>query len=163
MLTVAVSLLATSALADPAANPYSACIAEAGPIYGSVMTIENLRQYMAEHPDCVPPALRSTEKYRQQAATPTPKPTSETIIHIKCQSDWPDDFRMRKYCKDIQRKAVNTLAEGVAVNIPADLAAIVRSKCEQDWPDDFQMQLYCQESQFKAIRLLEMRSGGRKL
>jgi hypothetical protein len=49
-----VLLLATAAGAQPIpqANPYASCIAQASPHYGSFMTIDDLRAYMAEHPDC---------------------------------------------------------------------------------------------------------------
>jgi len=30
-------------------DPFTACLAEAGHIYGSQLTIEQFRQYMAEH------------------------------------------------------------------------------------------------------------------
>jgi hypothetical protein len=50
LLTALTIVLTTGATAQP--NPYAACIAEAAPIYGSVLTIEQLRQYMAEHPSC---------------------------------------------------------------------------------------------------------------
>jgi hypothetical protein len=41
-----------SAQPIPPANPYASCLAEASPHYGSTMTIDDLRDYMAEHPDC---------------------------------------------------------------------------------------------------------------
>ena len=49
-----VLLLATAAGAQPIrqANPYASRIAQASPLYGSFMTIDDLRAYMAEHPDC---------------------------------------------------------------------------------------------------------------
>jgi hypothetical protein len=82
-VVIAVALLAgtaSGALADPevqgppapAPNPYAACIAEAGPIFGSVMTIEQLRQYMAEHPVCTGAAPASEFRLRSTDDLPVP-------------------------------------------------------------------------------------------
>ena len=81
---------AGSALADPPAlpaqpNPYAACMAEAGPIFGSVLTIEQLRQYMAEHPSCAGAAVPA----RPLAKTPEEKRTDciNMLLTIERMSD----------------------------------------------------------------------------
>jgi hypothetical protein len=54
-IVIVLALLAGSVNAfaqEPQPNAYAACIAEAGRTFGSVLTIENLRQYMIEHPSC---------------------------------------------------------------------------------------------------------------
>jgi hypothetical protein len=65
----AVLMLFTSISSMAQPDPYSACIAEAGPIFGSTMTIENLRQYMAEHSDCMTKTVEPTV-YMPTPATP---------------------------------------------------------------------------------------------
>jgi len=82
LLTALTIVLTTGATAQP--NPYAACIAEAAPIYGSVLTIEQLRQYMAEHPSCADgttpaTALPYAPRPAQQRISPTSRrPISKT-------------------------------------------------------------------------------------
>jgi hypothetical protein len=81
-LMAGVLLLATAAGAQPIsqANPYTSCIAEASPHYGSTMTIDDLRQYMAEHPDC---------QNGGNGPTPTALPPPRIIPHGFTNNDVP--------------------------------------------------------------------------
>lgn len=70
-------------------------------------------------------------------------------VGAKCAKDWPDDFRMRRYCEDQQQSAIAAL-NGRSMRTGDE--KIIRAKCERDWPDDYRMRNYCEEQQLKAIR-----------
>jgi hypothetical protein len=76
------------------------------------------------------------------------EPVSVTVTE-KCAKDWPDDFRMRKYCQDKQHEALAAL-QGRTMDDSADHLTI-RKKCATDWPDDYQMRDYCEIQQLKAL------------
>jgi hypothetical protein len=82
-----------------------------------------------------------------------PLPMRVTFVDVdkKCTRDWPDDFVMRKYCRDQQYAAEAKLTTRPIVG--ADERTI-RLKCERDWPDDYVMRNHCEEQQFKALRQL---------
>ena len=62
---------ASSALAQET-NSYASCIAEASPVFGSTMTIENLRQYMKDHPTCAGAAGMPVEYPAEPAKSAQP-------------------------------------------------------------------------------------------
>lgn len=72
------------------------------------------------------------------------------IIRSKCASEWPDDFRMQKYCQDQQFEGLRALRSRVM----AGPLAPIRSKCAQEWLDDFRMRDYCETQQLEALRQL---------
>jgi hypothetical protein len=78
--------------------------------------------------------------------------TTESVtatITAKCAKDWPDDFRMRKYCQDQQLEGIAALQRRT-MDDSADHQTI-RKKCANDWPDDYRMRDYCEVQQLKAL------------
>lgn len=76
------------------------------------------------------------------------------VIKEKCESDWPDDFRMRSYCEKQQKESVEKLKAGKPKDITGREYAIVHKKCTADWAKDYRMRQYCEEKQFEALREL---------
>jgi hypothetical protein len=79
IVAIATLTIFASTAANAQSNPYAACIAEAGPIFGSTMTIDNLRQYMKDHPTCVTVAGASVE----YPAPAQPQPCSVAVLGIQ--------------------------------------------------------------------------------
>lgn len=69
-------------------------------------------------------------------------------IRSKCAAEWPDDFQMRAYCEDLQKKALAALG---GRSMTSTNQVTIRNKCLKDWPADYQMQNYCEEQQLKAL------------
>jgi hypothetical protein len=76
------------------------------------------------------------------------------IIEEHCSAEWPDDFKMRRYCQDQQQKGVSTLERGLPSGIGASAFKMIRGKCAGEWPTDFKMRAYCESQQFDAYRSL---------
>jgi len=74
-----------------------------------------------------------------------------SIIRSKCAAEWPDDFKMRKYCEDQQYEGLRALR---ARSMNSGDLATIRSKCAKEWPDDFRMRDYCEKQQIEALRQL---------
>ncbi len=85
------------------------------------------------------------------------------IIEQKCAHDWPNDFSMRSYCGNEQRKGVAALNQGRPNTISQDAFVIIRGKCAQDWPQDFQMRSYCETEQYKGYLALQQTSQNQAL
>jgi TPR repeat protein len=79
---------------------------------------------------------------------------AEGVLRDKCSNDWKDDFRMRAYCEQQQREAVQKLSNGSPTDVPPERFATVRRKCANDWPTDYKMRAYCEGQQYAAIRQL---------
>lgn len=80
---------------------------------------------------------------------------ADQTIEQKCTEDWPNDFRMRKYCQDQQREAVKVLDRGQPASISHEAFIVIRGKCTDDWPRDFKMRAYCETQQFESYRALQ--------
>lgn len=90
------------------------------------------------------------EKAARSSAEPPSESAAAAMIRSHCADEWPDDFRMRKYCEDQQYEGLRALR---AREMTGPLAKI-RSKCASEWPDDFKMREYCEKQQLKALREL---------
>ncbi len=93
---------------------------------------------------------QKVEKALRVSAEPPSDADAAAIISAKCASEWPDDFRMQKYCKDQQYEGLRALRTRQMTGVLAK----IRSKCASDWPDDFRMRDYCEKQQLKAFREL---------
>lgn len=89
---------------------------------------------------------RSEQRVRSNDAPPSDADASG-VIRQKCSGDWPDDFRMRKFCEDQQYKALRTLRNRSMTGT----LATVRSKCAGDWRTDFHMREFCEKQQIEAL------------
>jgi hypothetical protein len=85
------------------------------------------------------------------SAEPPSDQQAASLIRGKCAQDWPDDYKMRKYCEDKQYQALRVLRSRSMVGEPL---AGIRTKCAAEWPDDFSMRDYCEEKQIEALREL---------
>jgi hypothetical protein len=93
----------------------------------------------------------STNNYSQQT-TPI---NVEQEIERKCQSEWPGDYKMQKYCQDRQYEAYRSLTSGASQSgVPASVEQSIIRKCQSEWPGDYRMQKYCQDKQYEAYRSL---------
>ena len=76
---------------------------------------------------------------------------SRKIIKRHCKIEYPDDYDMRVYCINEQKKAFRSLRnKKYFKNIPTGVCRTIRKKCEYEWGDDYAMQLYCEKNQVKA-------------
>jgi hypothetical protein len=82
-------------------------------------------------------------------------PGADQIIADHCEDSWPDDYQMRVYCEDEQRKAVEGLRQQSHDDIPTDIFQRIRSSAAQQWPEDLQMRLYTEGQQLEAYRKLQ--------
>lgn len=81
--------------------------------------------------------------------------TANQMIEDHCKEQWPDDFRMRAYCEQQQRSALEQLSQDRPDDIPEDAFDQIRSMCSLQWPTDFAMRQYCEAEQLKAYRQLK--------
>jgi hypothetical protein len=95
-------------------------------------------------------AKQRVEKSVRSNAEPPSDSAANVMIRSHCTSEWPDDFRMRKYCEDQQKEGLSALR---ARRLNGSLSKI-RTKCAKEWPDDFRMRDYCEKQQLKAVREL---------
>lgn len=79
---------------------------------------------------------------------------SDEIIARHCESQWSNDYSMRAYCEDEQRRAVEGLRRQAHDDIPDQVFNHIRSSAAAQWADDFQMRLYTESSQLEAYRKL---------
>ncbi len=102
--------------------------------------------------DAVDTAIRDqqSEKAARSNASPPSSAAAASLIRSKCASEWPDDFRMRKYCQDQQNAGLQALRSRTMTGVLAK----VRSKCASEWPNDFRMRDYCEKQQIEAYRQL---------
>lgn len=77
------------------------------------------------------------------------------VIRKHCKTKWPDDFRMRAYCEQQQKEAVEKLKAGKPKDIRQEEYAVVQKKCAAKWPEDYRMRHYCEEQQFEGVRELK--------
>lgn len=76
------------------------------------------------------------------------------IIKNNCQKEWPNDYRMQKFCIDQQKDALQKLRAGRPSDIPKDVFKKIRNKCSRKWKNDFRMVLFCEIQEFEAWRQL---------
>lgn len=82
---------------------------------------------------------------------------AERIIMEHCESEWPNDYRMREHCEDQQRQALAQLRSGVPNDIPPEIFNQIRDRAQLEWPTDFRMRLYAERQQLQAYRDLQRR------
>jgi hypothetical protein len=98
-----------SALAQQA-NSYANCIAEARPVFGSTMTIENLRQYMKDHPTCATAAGAPVE----YPAPAQPAPCSVAVFGIKGCKELEQlqvDIESTRPCVEMSKRGMQAEAD----------------------------------------------------
>ena len=89
-------------------------------------------------------AVRSTSSPPSDAA-------AAAMIRSKCARDWPENFRMRKYCEDQQYQGLRALRSR---SMTGSTMRMIRSKCARDWPENFRMRNFCENQQLNALREL---------
>lgn len=74
----------------------------------------------------------------------------DSIIRAHCKGEWPNDFKMQKFCIDRQEAGLQELSSR---SMRGELS-VIRTKCSEEWPDDFKMRNFCEEQQLKAYKEL---------
>jgi len=119
----------------------------------SGVTIEVAKKdWSLEWSEGVENTLRSqeAEKMARSSAEPPSDADAAAMIRSHCAQEWPDDFKMRKYCEDQQYKGLRALRKRQMTGALAK----IRSKCATEWPGDFKMRDYCEKQQLEAFREL---------
>ena len=98
-------------------------------------------------------AKHRVESAARSSAEPPSDSVANAMISSHCTGEWPDDFRMRKYCQDKQEEGLEALRSR---QLSGSLA-VVRNKCADEWSGDFRMRDYCEKRQLKALRELNKR------
>jgi hypothetical protein len=81
--------------------------------------------------------------------------SAEEIIKRHCEAAWMDDYSMRVYCEEQQRRAVDNLRQQSRDDVPSEVFQQIRAKAAMDWPEDFEMRLYVENQQFEAYHKLK--------
>lgn len=71
-----------------------------------------------------------------------------------CKNEWPDDFRMRSYCQEQQKKGYDNLLRSVPSGLTEEVYNTIKVLCKGEWPKDFRMRAYCEEQQIKGYNNL---------
>ncbi len=80
---------------------------------------------------------------------------AEEIIQRHCEAQWNDDYSMRSYCEEQQRRAVDNLRHQSPEGMPSEVFRRIRAKATEEWPEDFEMRLYIENQQIEAYRKLQ--------
>ncbi len=111
---------------------------------------EHLKSANNEH-------VNETESEPQKSPTET-KPNLETgadtIIENHCQSEWPNDAKMKAYCKEQQYNGLTTLNLNKPSDVTESQFSTIRNHCKNEWPTDFKMRAYCEGQQYDGVRTL---------
>ena len=78
----------------------------------------------------------------------------KTTIKEHCQSEWPDDEKMKAYCEQLQYEGIETLNQGKPENISDSEFNVIHDECEKEWPTDYQMRAFCEKKQYEGIETL---------
>lgn len=111
-LATAITMLAVQ---SANANPYEACLIEAGPTLGPVITVEQLKQYMGQNPDCAANKM-TLKNYADQRVT-------EMKPHIDRMKNEID--AKTKECKDKRLHGENDFERNTYVDCVNNLVAMV--------------------------------------
>ncbi len=72
------------------------------------------------------------------------------IIKEHCIKEWPDDYKMQKYCIEKQIEALEEIKKDPPPEIPTDVFQSIREKSKTKWPNDFVMQHHAEKEQIEA-------------
>lgn len=74
------------------------------------------------------------------------------VAKARCESEWPGDFQMIKFCLDQQTSAAAKL-DATVPSLDDVMLARYRA-CVVEWGEDFQMRAFCLDQQVQARRQL---------
>jgi Mu transposase-like protein/TIR domain-containing protein len=77
---------------------------------------------------------------------------AEVMIRHHCDAAWPEDYSMRAYCVQEQRKALAVLRKGTPQGVPSEVFGQIRRRCAAEWPDDYAMRAYCEGRQVEGYK-----------
>lgn len=106
-----------------------------------------------------PEQIEKTTATKYSAANLNVPSDANQIIEQKCAEEWPNDFRMRRYCQEQQLQGMAVLSKGQPPSVSHDAFIVVRGKCAEEWPRDFRMRAYCETQQYESYRALQASSG----
>lgn len=116
---------------------------------------------------CVEDVRRAAAHNPPQPVDPKPQPVvdpesvrQDALMRQRCEADWPDDFRMQRFCLDQQQEGRRSirrwLSENEAKASQQLKTAVLR--CHVEWLDahgyDWKMVNFCVDQQHKAYRIL---------
>ena len=120
-------------------------------------TTNNEQANKTEKIETIPPSNNEPESESQKLPIET-KSNSETgadtIIENHCQSEWPNDAKMKAYCKEQQYNGLTTLNLDKPSDITESQFSTIRNHCKNEWSTDFKMRAYCEGQQYDGIRTL---------
>lgn len=120
-------------------------------------TTNNEQTNETEKTETIPLSNNEPELEPQKSPTKT-KSNSETganiIIENHCQSEWPNDAKMKAYCKEQQYNGLTTLNLNKPSDITESQFSTIRNHCKNEWPTDFKMRAYCEGQQYDGVRTL---------
>jgi hypothetical protein len=96
------------------------------------------------------PQRGKTDKSREENYS-----DAEDIIERHCKSQWEDDFSMRVFCEEQQRRAVENLRIRSLEGIPSEVFEQIRAQAANMWPEDFEMRLHTENQQIEAYQKLQ--------
>lgn len=75
-----------------------------------------------------------------------------SVLREHCRGEWPDDYRMRKYCEELARNGLSEIRRFITRRgaQPGTVSGLILDRCADQWPEDFRMMAYCIEMQEKA-------------
>ena len=114
---------------------------------------------------CGPDAQRldTLDVERPILTGPRPPPSAPSAavqkIAARCAEQWPDDYRMQRYCRDQQLAAARRgIAAGYTSYPEGTPEWKVAARCAEQWRDgdtfDFRMINHCIEQQLQALQEL---------
>jgi hypothetical protein len=83
-----------------------------------------------------------------------PSTSSDQTIRMRCEREWPTDFRMRAYCEEQQDSAKRRLETRTSSSLGLSVTDFenIRRACRSEWMDDFKMRDTCERRQAEAWR-----------
>ena len=80
-------------------------------------------------------------------------------VQIRCQEEWPGDFRMQKHCQNNQYEGYENFWDTASSfrSLSREDANLAIYGCIKDWVDktpDWQMLAYCIKNQYEAFQEL---------
>ncbi|HXQ35882.1 MAG TPA: toll/interleukin-1 receptor domain-containing protein [Anaerolineales bacterium] len=85
-----------------------------------------------------PPSVSAGKRIQVDSDLEDEYANAEEIIKRHCEAEWTDDYSMRAYCEEQQRRAVDNLQQQPRENIPSEVFQRIRAKAAKEWPEDFE-------------------------
>ena len=83
-----------------------------------------------------------------------PSTSTDQTIRLRCEREWPTDFRMRTYCEQQQERAKRLIEARTPSSMGLTIADFenIRRSCRSEWMDDYKMRDSCERRQAELWR-----------